>query len=195
MREVRLIDEAGRQVGVIPTDEAKRMAQDRGWDLVEISPQSKPPVCKLLDYGKFLYEQKKKKKQAAKKHHVQQLKEVRLRPKTEKHDIETKVNHARGFLDRGDKVIFTVRFRGRENAHKDQGRSMLEQVRDLLDDAAKMEGNIRAEGNRMFMTLLPKPASKKKPSAGAAAKPASPVASPTGAEGESDAQNEDGESG
>jgi len=138
------------------------MAQERGLDLVEIAPTARPPVCKILNYGKFLYEQKKKKRESEKKHHVQQVKQVRLRPKTDTHDLQTKVNHAREFLHKGDKVIFTVIFRGRENAHKDRGRSLLERVAQDLGEVARVEGIPRTEGNRMHMTVLPLPAAKQK---------------------------------
>ena len=139
------------------TDEAKRRARELKVDLVEIAPKARPPVCKLLDYGKFLYEEKKKKRESEKKHHQQQVKQVRLRPKTDTHDLRTKVNHAREFLRKGDKVVFTMIFRGRENAHKDRGRDLLKRVAAELEDIAKIEGNLRPEGNRMHLTVLPKP--------------------------------------
>jgi translation initiation factor IF-3 len=200
-----LIDENGNQVGVVATDEAKRMARERGYDLVEIAPNSRPPVCKILDYGKFLYEQKKKKRESEKKHHVQQVKAVRLRPKTGDHDLQTKVNKARSFLGKGDKVVFTVLFRGRENAHKDRGRDLLKRVIEELEDVAKVEGSVRAEGNRMHLTLLPKPApkattkkdkEKKKPEAETAPAPAEEAMpkEAVAAKGDQNAENEDSQS-
>jgi translation initiation factor IF-3 len=154
------VDEKGEQVGVVPTDQAKQMARERGYDLVEVAPQSRPPVCKLLDYGKFLYELKKKRRESSRKRHVQQIKEIRLRPKTDKHDLQTKIKRARRFLTRGDKVVFTVIFRGRENVHKDRGVELLKKVAAELEDLAKMEGRLRPEGNRMHLSMLPKPQTK-----------------------------------
>ena len=164
---------------MVPADVARKMAHDRGYDLVEIAPQAKPPVCKILDYGKFRYELKKKKQKSSKKQHVQQLKEVRIRPKTEKNDVATKVNRARGFLAGGDKVLFSLRFRGRENAHREMGRIVLNRVKKGLEDIAKVERDIRLEGNRMSMTLMPRPIVKTKPK---------PKAKPAG---EKDAKAED----
>lgn len=185
-------------MGIVATDEAKRMARDRGYDLVEIASGARPPVCKLLDYGKFLYEQKKKKRESEKKHHVQQVKQVRLRPKTDKHDLQTKINHAREFLVKGDKVVFTVMFRGRENAHKDQGRALLVRVSEQLEDLAKVEGNLRPEGNRMHLTLLPKPQTlkdKEKDKESKSTKRATkeePKPAPAASQGESHAEAQDG---
>ena len=166
---------------MVAADVARKMAHDRGFDLVEIAPQAKPPVCKILDYGKFRYELKKKKQKSAKKQHVQQLKEVRIRPKTETNDVSTKVNRARGFLDGGDKVLFSLRFRGRENAHREMGRIVLNRVKKGLEDIAKVERDIRLEGNRMSMTLMPRPAVKPMPKP----KPKEKLA------GEKDAKDED----
>lgn len=200
MREVRLIDENGGQVGVVLVEQARQMARDRGVDLVEIAPLSKPPVCKLLDYGKFLYELKKKKRQSAKKHHVQVLKEIHLRPKTEKHDLETKMNHAREFLDHGDKVHFMMVFKGRENAHKEIGRAILEGIVKSLEDVAKAESSVRQEGNRMHLTLMPRPGRPKpaapKAQAGSVEPGVEPAESVEPEEaGEPHAQDENGQSG
>lgn len=184
-----MIDENGAQVGVVSPDQARQMARERGVDLVEIAPLSRPPVCKLLDYGKFLYEEKKKKKISAKKHHVQQLKEMRLRPKTDKHDIETKVNHAREFLEHGDKVLFTVVFRGRENAHRELGRGILDRIKLSLEEVSKVESDVRMEGNRMHLILLPKPG-RPVPTSKKTAEP-----KPVAVDGEPHAENEDGEGG
>lgn len=171
---MRLIDETGAMLGVVPTDEARRIARERGFDLVEVSPDAAPPVCKLLDYGKFKYEQKKKTQSAKKKQHVQILKEVRMRPLTEEHDLMTKVNHAREFLEQGDKVLFTVFFKGREQAHKEIGRAMMQRIKAELDDVAKVERDISMMGPRMQVTLIPKPGAKPRPPA--AAEPATPKA-------------------
>ena len=141
------------------------MARERGVDLVEIASSARPPVCKLLDYGKFLYAEKKKKKESEKKHHVQQVKAMRLRPKTGQHDLQTKMNKAREFLIKGDKVVFTVLFRGRENAHKDRGRDLLKRVAVELEDLSKVEAMPRTEGNRMHMTLLPNKVAQKQKTA------------------------------
>lgn len=160
VREVRVIDESGGQVGVLATDQARQLARDRGVDLVEIAPDASPPVCKMLDYGRFLYEQKKKQRKAKKKQHAQEIKEVWLRPLTDKHDVLTKVAHAREWLLDGDKVVFTVRFRGREMAHKDIGQQVLGTIKRELVDYIKIERDVRMEGNRMSMTLMPKPGLK-----------------------------------
>lgn len=174
VRQVRLIDETGAMVGVIATDEARRLARERGYDLVEVSPDAVPPVCKLLDYGKFKYEQKKKTQSAKKKQHVQVLKEVRMRPLTEEHDLLTKIKHAREFLEQGDKVLFTVFFKGREQAHKEIGRAMMERIKTELDDVGKVERDVSMLGPRMQVTLIPKPGAKPKPPT--AAEPAKPKA-------------------
>ncbi len=165
VRQVRLIDENGQMVGVVPTDQARLLARERGYDLVEVSPDAVPPVCKLLDYGKFKYEQKKKNRKAKKTHHVQVLKEVRLRPLTEEHDFLTKVKHARQFLEEGDKVLFTVFFKGREQAHKEIGRVMMERIKKELDEVAKVERDVSMLGPRMQMQMTPKPGVKPKSSA------------------------------
>lgn len=174
VRQVRLIDETGAMVGVIATDEARRLARERGYDLVEVSPDAVPPVCKLLDYGKFKYEQKKKNQGAKKKQHVQVLKEVRMRPLTEEHDLATKIRHAREFLEQGDKVLFTVFFKGREQAHKEIGRAIMERIKTELDDVGKLERDISMMGPRMQITLIPKPGAKPKPPT--PAEPAKPKA-------------------
>ncbi|HUN80886.1 MAG TPA: translation initiation factor IF-3, partial [Phycisphaerae bacterium] len=122
---VRLIDETGAQRGVVPTDEAMRMARDAGMDLVEVSPQERPPVCKIMDYGKHKYMAAKKQKQ---KHHEQKLKEIRLRPKTDAHDRQIKLQHARDFLERGDRVQFTMNFKGRERFHQDLGNESMAEI-------------------------------------------------------------------
>src|SRR5580700_6942564 len=134
--EVRLIDEIGTQVGVVATREALQMARDRGLDLMEVSPNANPPVCKICDYGKFKYEKKKKEAQARKKQTVIKVKEIQLRPQTEEHDLDYKFKNARQFLDDGDKVKITIMFRGREVAYSDQGYKMMKQLAELVKDLA-----------------------------------------------------------
>jgi translation initiation factor IF-3 len=140
-------------LGVIPTSEAQRIALEAGLDLVEVAPNERPPVCRIMDYGKFKYEQKRKHANSAKTHQVQ-LKEIRLRPKIGEHDIEFKVKQAREFLTHKDKVKLNVIFRGRENAHHQRGRDMLVQIIDLLQDVAKVEKLPGLEGGRNMIAIL-----------------------------------------
>lgn len=140
-------------LGVIPTSDALKMAQDAGLDLVEVAPNVRPPVCRIMDYGKFKYEQQKKKKDAQKQHQVQ-VKEIRLRPKTGEHDIQFKVKRARTFLEHRDKVKINILFRGRENAHREVGRQILENIIHDLEDVAKVEKPPSMESNRMMSTIL-----------------------------------------
>lgn len=148
---VRVVDHNGNMLGVIPTIDALRLAVDAGLDLVEVAPNERPPVCRILDYGKFKYEQKRKTHQKA--HHVQ-IKEIRLRPKTGDHDIEFKMKQARQFLEHKDKVKLNVMFRGRENAHHERGREILQQVITALEDLAKIEKPIGMEGGRSMTAVL-----------------------------------------
>ena len=143
-------------LGVIPTEEAQNLATEAGLDLVEVASSERPPVCRIMDYGKFKYEQKKKLNKNQKQHQVQ-VKEIRLRPKTGEHDIEFKVKRARQFLEHQDKVKVNVQFRGRENAHRDRGRELLEQIMESLDDIAKVEKAPSMESSRnMTMVLSPR---------------------------------------
>jgi translation initiation factor IF-3 len=160
--QVRVISEDGEQLGVLPTSEALAMAEDRGLDLVEVSPKARPPVCKIMDYGKYMYQLNKRAKEAKKRQHVTVVKEVKMRPKIEPHDYDFKVRHAREFLTEGDKVKLTVNFRGRELAHKELGRRLMERATEDLADIANVEVAIRSEGRSMIMVLSPKPASKKR---------------------------------
>jgi len=137
--EVRLIDEVGNQVGVVPTREALAMARERGLDLMEISPNAQPPVCKICDYGKFKYEKKKKEHQAKKKQTVIKVKEIQLRPQTEEHDLDYKFKNARQFLEDGDKVKITIMFRGREVVYADQGYKMMRQLAEMVKEIATVE--------------------------------------------------------
>ena len=152
---IRLIDEEGEQLGIVATDEARAMAADRGLDLVEVAPGARPPVCRLMDFGKYKYEQARKAREAKKKQHVINVKEVKLRPKIETHDIEFKMRHARRFLEDGDKVKFTLMFRGREVTHPERGRRILEQVIEDLEDIAQVESQISHEGRTMTMMMGP----------------------------------------
>jgi len=152
---VRLIDE-NTQVGIVPLEEAFKIAEEKGLDVVEVSPNSKPPVCKIMDYGKYIYEQSKKEKINKKKQHTIVVKEIRMRPKTDTHDLEFKVKHAREFLEQKNKVKFTVQFRGRELAYKEFGRQLLERVQEMLEDVAKIENPIKFEGRNMTMILVKK---------------------------------------
>jgi translation initiation factor IF-3 len=154
--QVRLISASGEQVGIVARDEALRMAEEQGLDLVEVAPQSKPPVCRILDYGKYKYELSKRAKMARKKHHFMHLKEVKLRPKIEEHDFQFKLNHARKFLESGNKVKFTVYFRGREITHKEFGNKLLDRMAEELKDVASIERPTKLEGRNMAMTMIPK---------------------------------------
>ena len=153
---VRVISDDGTQLGILSTDDALAKAREAGLDLVEVAPNERPPVCRILDYGKFKYEQKKKLSKNTKGHQVQ-VKEVRFRPKIGQHDIDFKVKQARTFLGENDKVKLNVQFRGRENAHHDLGREILEGIIRDLDDIAKVEKPPSMEGGRnMTAVLAPK---------------------------------------
>lgn len=153
---MRLIDAEGQQVGVVPREEALRRALEAAMDLVEVAPDAKPPVCKLLDWGKFKYRQKKHSHQAEVKKHQTQIKEIRLTPKTEEHDLEIRLQRAREFLLRRDKVFINMRFRGREMFHADLGQALMDRMVKALEDVAKVEQASRMEGRRLTMTLAPK---------------------------------------
>ncbi|MEQ8762806.1 MAG: translation initiation factor IF-3, partial [Planctomycetota bacterium] len=155
-REVRLISHEGEQVGVVSIDEARRMAQDVDLDLVEVAPMAKPPVCKLMDYGKFKYEQQKAQRKGRKKSHTAELKRLRMRPKIDRHDIDTKLRKARQFLAEGDKVQVHMRFRGREMAHIEIGQQRLLEFAKELAEIAKVERAPSREGREMTMMLTPR---------------------------------------
>lgn len=157
---MRLIDEEGAQVGVLPLRDALLMAEERGLDLVEVAPNAVPPVCRIMDYGKFRYEQTKKEREARKNQKQVELKEVRLKPKTDDHDLDVKSKQARRFLLDGDKVKFTVRFRGREIFHPDIGVQMLEQMAEELRDVAVVEQRPLMEGKALSLLLAPNPKAK-----------------------------------
>jgi len=151
-----LISADGEQVGIVEVQKAIDMAENDGLDLVEVAPNAKPPVCKIMDYGKYRYEISKKEKDSKKKQHVIVVKEIRIRPRTEDHDLEFKVKHAHKFLEQKNKVKFTVQFRGRELAYKQFGEDLLERVIEMLDDIAKVEGEKKFEGRSLTMTMVPK---------------------------------------
>ena len=155
-REVRVIGAEGEQLGILQRSEAIAMAQEVGCDFVEVSSNSEPPVCRIMDYGKFKYEQQKKKQDAKKRQAVVQVKEIKVRPKTDEHDYETKVKHIRRFLEDGDRCKVTVFFRGREIVHKDRGLDILERIVKELEEVAKVDQEPRAEGRTLQMLLVPK---------------------------------------
>ncbi|MBI5806186.1 translation initiation factor IF-3 [candidate division TA06 bacterium] len=154
--EVRVVGPDGQQIGVLPIAEALRQAEDKGLDLVEIVPEAKPPVCKIIDFGKFLYHEEKNKKEARKKQHEVKVKEVRLGPKIGEHDYLVKFNHAKEFLAHKDKVRVSMRFRGREMAHIDIGRRVIDRFMLEIADVAVIEQQPKLEGNTMVALLSPK---------------------------------------
>jgi len=154
--EIRLVDQEGNQVGVMPTSEARRIAQEAGLDLVEVAPMARPPVCRIMDFGKYKYEQAKKAKESRKKQHTVNLKEMRFRPKIEEHDFQFKTRHVRQFLEEGNKVRCFVLFRGRERAHTEFGQRLLLRVAEVLADIAQIESQPLMEGRSMNMILAPK---------------------------------------
>ncbi len=154
--QVRVVDENGKLIGVLSRDEALAIARDRGYDLVEISPNADPPVCKIIDYGKFKYQINKKAQEAKKKQTVIQIKEIKLRPKTDIHDIEVKAKHIRRFIDDKDKVKISVVFRGRELTHKEVGMKVMEEVLKRVEDIAKIESEPKFDGKSLVVILSPK---------------------------------------
>lgn len=154
-REVRVVTDDGEMLGVQKIQDALRMAEDRGLDLIEVAPNAKPPTCKIMDYGKWKYENKKKQAEARKKQNIITVKEVQLRPRTEDHDLETKMKHARKFLSNGDKVKINLRFSGREMAHQDLGYELLLRVTKQLEDIAVVEAEPKKEGRQLFVLLGP----------------------------------------
>ena len=155
VREVRVVTDDGEQLGVLPTRDALAKARELGLDLVEVAPTSRPPVCRIMDYGRYKYEQSKKTKQARKKQHQVKVKEIKMRPKIETHDYEFKKKHIIEFLEEGEKVKVTLQFRGREMAHTDLGRKILDRLAKELVDLAKVESAPRQEGRIMVMMLMP----------------------------------------
>jgi translation initiation factor IF-3 len=154
--QVRLVSEDGEQLGIKSLGDAMNMAREAKLDLVEVAPRAQPPVCKLMDYGKFKYRQKKKAHNAKAQHHRSQIKEIRLHPKTQDHDLEFKARHAKELLEQGDKIHVNVFFKGREMAHRELGYDVLHRFHSFLEDAAKVERDARIEGRRMTMLLAPR---------------------------------------
>lgn len=152
---VRVIDE-GNQLGVMPLAEALAVAAKTGLDLVEVAPNSLPPVCRIMDYGKFRYQQNKKLQDAKKSQTTIQVKEIRIRPKTEEHDLEVKIKHIKKFLSQSDKVKITMMFRGREIAYTDIGRKIMEEIKAALEDLCVIDQHPRLEGRNMIMIVAPK---------------------------------------
>jgi translation initiation factor IF-3 len=157
-QKVRLIDQDNNQVGIVEKYEAMSIAREAGLDLVEVAPTSDPPVCRIMDYGKYLYQQKRKIRESHKKHHVHATttKEIRLRPETDLHDVQIKINHAREFIEKGHKVQFTIFFRGRQMLHQERGYEMLQSISSMMEDIAKIERPGTLVNRRMVMTAVPK---------------------------------------
>ena len=153
--EIRLIGAEGENVGVVTPERALQMAEEAGLDLVEISPNASPPVCKIMDYGKFKYEQQKRESEARKKQKTIEVKEVKFRPNTDTHDYDVKMRNVTRFLEAGDKVKVTLRFRGREMAHQNLGRELLERVADDVEGLGKVENMPKMEGRQMVMMIGP----------------------------------------
>lgn len=155
-KEVRLIDSEGEQLGIVSTSEALSLASSKNLDLVKIAPQAKPPVCRIMDYGKYKYELAKKEKEAKKKQKIITIKEVRLSPNIESHDLQVKANNARKFLQSGDKVKVTLRFRGRELSNTSIGLKVIKEFAQVLADVSTIEKEAKLEGKQMIMILTPK---------------------------------------
>ncbi len=153
---VRVIDPDGVQLGIMPIEQALAAAEERGLDLVEVAPNARPPVCRIMDYGKYKYEEARKARLARKKQHQVHVKEVKFRPGIEAHDFEFKVRHARRFLQEGDKVKATMMFRGRQMAHPELGREVLDRVAQAVEDVGKVESEPTMEGRNMTMILAPR---------------------------------------
>jgi translation initiation factor IF-3 len=155
-REVRVITADGEQFGVLPIAEALRIAAERELDLVEVAPEAAPPVCRIMDFGKFKYQQSRRAKDARKKQTIIQVKEVKMGPKTDEHDYQFKARHVRRFLEDGNKAKVTIRFRGREMAHTELGRRLLDKMSQALADIATIESHAKLEGRNLVMILTPK---------------------------------------
>jgi translation initiation factor IF-3 len=152
---VRVVDPEGEQIGILPIERALEIAEEQGLDLVEVAPLARPPVCRIMDYGKFRYEEQRKAREARKKQHQVQLKEVKMRPGIEDHDFDFKLRHARRFLEEGNKVKITMMFRGRQMAHPELGREVLDRVIQEVADVGKVESNPMMEARSMTMVLAP----------------------------------------
>jgi translation initiation factor IF-3 len=152
---VRVIAPDGEQIGIIPVERAMEIAEEQGLDLVEVAPMARPPVCRIMDYGKYKYEEQRQAREARKRQHHVQIKEVKMRPGIEDHDFDFKVRHARRFLEEGNKVKLTMMFRGRQMAHPEFGRQVLDRVSSQLQDVSKVEQMPQLEGRSMVMVLAP----------------------------------------
>lgn len=161
VREVRVILDDGTQLGILPTEEALRRAEEAGLDLVEVSPMARPPVCKIMDFGRFKYQQKRKAAEAKRNQHQIEIKEVKFRPKTDKHDFDVKMERIKRFLAEGNKCRVTIMFRGREIVHPEIGQDVLKRVAALVEDVGNLESPPRMEGRQMFMIVAPGKASNK----------------------------------
>lgn len=157
-KEVRLISNDGEQLGIVSAAQAQKLAAEKNLDLVKIAPQAKPPVCKIMDYGKYRFEQSKREKEAKKNQRVIEIKEIRLSPNIDVHDFDTKVGHARKFLSAGNKTKVSIRFRGREMTHTDLGLNIMAQFAEKCADIASVEKPAKLEGRQMLMFLAPKSA-------------------------------------
>lgn len=195
IREVRLIDETGQQLGIVPTFQALSIARERGLDLVEVAPNAMPPVCRIMDWGKERYEQSRKERESRRNSKAITIKEVRLKPKTDDHDLDTKTRKAKEFLQDGDKVKLTVLFRGRENLHPEVGRALLDRMLEQLVPLSVLESPPRLEGRNMSAMLAPKkqPVPAAAPKADAASREpqapeAQPAAEPAAPPAQGDAQ-------
>ncbi len=173
-REIRVIDEDGAQLGIMTPRDAMVISRERGIDLIEVAPQAQPPVCKIMDYGKFKYEQAKREKESAKKHKQSELKGIQMFPNIEDHDFEVKVRSAVKFLEDGDKVKVTIRFKGRQITHPEFGRQQLDKVVDMVASVGQVEKPAAMEGRMMTMILSPAKAGGAAHKPAAAPKPAAP---------------------
>ncbi len=156
IKEVRVTSATGEQLGIMLTKDALRLAEEQHLDLVEVAPKAKPPVCRIMDFGKYRYEQQKREKEAKKKQKVITIKEVKLRPNIEQHDFDVKVKNALRFVEEGNKVKVTIMFRGREMSHQELGRDVLHRVGEQLKDVVSIERDVKLEGKNMIMILAPK---------------------------------------
>ena len=162
MREIRVIDDTGQQLGIMPPPQALAIARQKGLDLVEISPTAVPPVCRIMDYGKYQYQEQKRTREAKKHQKVIEVKEIKFRPKVDEHDYQFKKKHIERFLSEGDKVKATIFFRGRENAHPEIGRKILDRLMGELTEVAIAEQEPQKEGNQLHTILAPRPGVKRR---------------------------------
>lgn len=188
VREVRLIDENGAQAGVVPIAEALNRARAAGLDLIEVAPNATPPVCRIMDYGKYKYQQQKREKESRKKHRQSELRMIKVRPRIDPHDFETKLKAVRKFVEQGDKVRLTVFFRYRELAHPEFGQRVLDQFVERTGDVALVERGAMREGRQLSMVLTAKPGAVKKPAAAPSEEPQAAAAARADAEGGQEAR-------